>query len=558
VYRHELRKNGPTFDLKQEVFAKIPRATGMDIDASGRLYLASWRGGEAAVNVGPNVGFVARVTPRGLKPTPCPKLKEAGRDELLAHVAGPNSVVRLLAQREVLRRGRDAETSRLLGRLASDAETPLEGRVAAIFTLKQLDGRDSQVPLLRLGEDAAVREFALRALTDRAGESAGLGAKPFLAALGDPSPRVRAQALISPGRLNGPAAAKHILPLTTRPKGSAMPTKRPVHAQPDPDRVVTHLADRTLIKLNAVEECLKALDGPHREGALRAMRAMHDKRAVEGLIKHLATARDPERRRGVLATLIRLYHREADYQGSGWGIRPDSTGPYYDRQEWASSRRIGAVVTQAALDGDPATAGFLRAELARHKVSLAGLPGADAVGEAEKESQTPIAVQKADPKNPNQMGNLPYEAAARRALGAKGDAAKGKLLFTSQSCASCHTDADGQTPKGPHLVDIGKRYKADELVESILKPSAKLAQGFEGYTFTLVSGKVFTGFVVSESATGMQFRDATGVLRELKQSEIESRTMQKQSIMPEGLADSLTPEQLADLIAYLQSLKGPD
>ena len=47
VYRHELKPNGPTFDLKQEVFLKMPRATGMDIDGSGRLYVASWRGGEA-------------------------------------------------------------------------------------------------------------------------------------------------------------------------------------------------------------------------------------------------------------------------------------------------------------------------------------------------------------------------------------------------------------------------------------------------------------------------------------------------------------------------------
>ena len=62
------------------------------------------------------------------------------------------------------------------------------------------------------------------------------------------------------------------------------------------------------------------------------------------------------------------------------------------------------------------------------------------------------------------------------------------------------TTADGQAPKGPHLVDIGKRYKPDELVESILKPSAKLAQGYESYTFAMVDGTVVTGFVVSEAA----------------------------------------------------------
>src|SRR5262249_158865 len=86
VYRHELEKKGATFVLKQEVFLKVPRATGMDIDASGRLYVASWMGGEASVYVGPRVGFVARVAPRKLKPTPFPDLKKATIDQLMGHL----------------------------------------------------------------------------------------------------------------------------------------------------------------------------------------------------------------------------------------------------------------------------------------------------------------------------------------------------------------------------------------------------------------------------------------------------------------------------------------
>jgi hypothetical protein len=49
-------------------------------------------------------------------------------------------------------------------------------------------------------------------------------------------------------------------------------------------------------------------------------------------------------------------------------------------------------------------------------------------------------------------------------------------------------------------------------------------------------------------------RDVTGVQREFQSDEIETRARQTQSAMPEGIADALTPEQLADLIAYLQSL----
>src|SRR5262249_20661867 len=158
-------------------------------------------------------------------------------------------------------------------------------------TLKQLDGKDSNPALLKLVGDAAVREFALRALTDRKKELEGLEAKPFVAALADESPRVRAQALVSLNRFNDPAASKEIFALTARPKGSTMPTTRPLQNQPDPDRVIPHLAVRALVALDASDACLEALDGPNWQGALWAMRYMHSEKAVDGLIKKLGTVR---------------------------------------------------------------------------------------------------------------------------------------------------------------------------------------------------------------------------------------------------------------------------
>ena len=128
-------------------------------------------------------------------------------------------------------------------------------------------------------------------------------------------------------------------------------------------------------------------------------------------------------------------------------------------------------------------------------------------------------------------------------------------MFRRQSCAACHTTADGQTPKGPHLVDIGKRYKPAELIESVIKPSAKLAQGYESYLFLTTAGQTITGFVVSEAADAVVVREANSVRRVLKKTEIEQRSAQKVSVMPEGLVANLTSEQLADLLAYLQSLK---
>jgi putative membrane-bound dehydrogenase-like protein len=552
VYQHPLRAHGATFDLEQKVFLKFPRPTGMDMDVNGNLYVNSWRGGEASVYVGPNVGFVARISPKGAKQGPAPKLKEASLAQLIGYLSEPNHPLRLHSQREIIGRGRSAETTKALSELAANSDATLPARVAAMFALKQLDGKDAQPLLLQLTKDAKVREFALRALTDRKRELDGLETKLFVSALGDESARVKAQALISIGRLGDATAAKAIVPLTMRPKGTGLPTTKPIWAQPDPDRVLPHLAMRALILLNASDACLEALDGPSAEGAFLALRNMHETKAVEGLIKKLGTVRDTDVRKGILATLIRLYYREADYTGSWWGIRPESIGPYWDNQEWALSKRIGAVVTSAVQDGDAQTVAFLRKELNRHKVALAGA-GKETTPTPEKE--TPIVIAKADPKDPNHVGNMPYEVAVKKTLDAKGDAIKGKAFFKSQSCFACHTDADGQTPKGPHLVEIGKRYSSTEILESILKPSAKIAQGFETYTFVMNDGKQFTGFIVTQSAKTVKIRESTGIQRELKLEETDSRQIQTQSAMPDGLVSNMTPGQLADLLAYLQSLK---
>src|SRR5262249_39543718 len=114
----------------------------MDLDGSGRMYVASWRGGSAVGFEGPNIGFVARVIPKGLKSEPFPDLKKADLEGLVGLLGASQAVGRLHAQREILRRGRDAQSSQALVALSSNRNAPLEGRIAAIFTLKQLDGKD--------------------------------------------------------------------------------------------------------------------------------------------------------------------------------------------------------------------------------------------------------------------------------------------------------------------------------------------------------------------------------------------------------------------------------
>jgi len=551
VYLHNFPASGATFAPHQELFLKIPRPTDIDVDGSGRMYVSSWKNGKFSYG-GPNVGFVAQVTPRNYVPRPFPNVGDADDGQLVGMLAMPSAVYRLHAQRELLRRGAQQQRFAQLRQLATDQKAPLHGRVAAVFTLGQFEHDTVVAQLLELADVAAIREWVLRTLTDRTARLKQVPTAPFLAALQDDNPRVRAQALISLGRLGRVETAEAMLPLTKRQTG-AVASGKDAHKLPDPGRVIPHLAVRALVSVGGVDACLKALAGPDHDGAQWALKSMHTPQAVNGLIRQLSTQRDDLRRRASLTTLLRLYYREADYKGDWWGTRPDTSGPYYDRHSWEMSGAIARVLKTVLEDADETTAQHLLTQLASHKVQIEGLPKTAAA--TAPQDTRPLVIPKADPNNKHQIGNRDVSDVLADVTRLPGDVGRGQKLFEAQSCAKCHTTANGQTPKGPHLVDIGKRYKLPELVESILKPSAKIAQGFDTYVFATTDGKVLTGFVASESAQAVEIRQLTGLPISLPKDKIEERVRQTKSMMPEGMVNNLTAEQLADVLAYLRSLK---
>jgi putative heme-binding domain-containing protein len=311
---------------------------------------------------------------------------------------------------------------------------------------------------------------------------------------------------------------------------------------------------QALVDLKAIGPCLESLSGPHRAAALAVLRRIHDPQTVDGLFARLAGAWSDAERTDIWEALIRLYHREGDFTTDSpawWGTRPDTTGPVYHRQTWSESERIGAAVRIALAEGSPELRAALQAILKKHVVKIDG-SAADSV---MAESQQAIRIPEVDPANPKLIANMKYETVLEQVLAVQNaDAARGAVLFRQQSCINCHTFANGQQPRGPHLVDIGKRYKPAELVESIVQPSRRIAQGFDTWAFAMADGKVHTGFVVLESAETVTLRDATGIAKDLIREQIDDRVKQEISMMPQGIVGNLTPEQLADLLAWLATL----
>lgn len=520
VFRHPLEAKGAGFAAKQEDFLRLDRVTSLDVDGRGRLYASSWRGGEFSYK-GPNVGFVVRLDPKGSAPPPFPDLKQATDAALVAHHAAPGQVLRFRAQRELLRRKAAVQAD--LEKLAA-GDAPLAGRAAAIFTLKQLGG--ATPALLRLAAKDEIREFALRAMADR--DFADVPAEPFVKGLSDPNPRVRAAAATGLARLGKADAAL-------------------VAAADDADPVVAHLAYRALASLGAAKLCLASESA----GAYRALRGMHSAEAVEGLIAKLDSLKGPARL-APLTALVRLYYREGDWANPGdwWGTRPDTWGPYYRRAKWEQTPKIEARL-KSALE-DPELKAPLLAQLLRHKVPLAG-SATDAVAAGPDVDLRRVLEQQS--KNAkNGVGGMTLEAATSAVLKESGDAALGAQLFKRQGCTACHTISPDEAPKGPMLLDIAKRYDKAALLQSVLKPNAVIAQGFESWIFGMSNGDRVSGFVTSEGAEDLTIRTVNGEQITLVKGRIEQRRKADLSMMPEGIVAALSPKEVASLLAFLETL----
>ncbi len=154
------------------------------------------------------------------------------------------------------------------------------------------------------------------------------------------------------------------------------------------------------------------------------------------------------------------------------------------------------------------------------------------------------------------VSTVPYEELAARVGAVTGDIALGRTLYTRQGCAACHTASPEETEKGPYLGGITTRYSRAELIESIVRPAAKIAQGFATNFFDTTDGRHFEGFVVREGGTEVVIRDLVGVETTIRKDQIKVRGVREGSIMPPGLADTLTLHELASLLAYLGSTTG--
>ena len=138
-----------------------------------------------------------------------------------------------------------------------------------------------------------------------------------------------------------------------------------------------------------------------------------------------------------------------------------------------------------------------------------------------------------------------------------GDIRRGQVVFHSEkaACYSCHAIGYRGGNVGPDLTKIGSIRSERDLLEAIVFPSASLVRSFEPITVAMSDGKLFNGLLRGETAD--ELRLATGVNQEARiaRREIEEIRPSTVSIMPAGLDQQLSHQELADLVAFLKACK---
>lgn len=339
----------------------------------------------------------------------------------------------------------------------------------------------------------------------------------------------------------------------TTPQISGAPTKEGPHATPNSAIILPHVAVKALTELDSIDACLAALGTSNRQGALWALRYRFDPKVVETVLAQAKAAQGTQREE-LTELLARLYQKEKPYDGSWWwGTRPDTRGPFYHGETWEAS--VG--VEQFLLGEYKAAKGEQKQALAilneRYRMAL---PGVEPVAVAATEAEEPKVDLTKIAGKAGEVGKMSIEDVMLALDTHKGDPKKGAAIFTSQGCVACHTTEAGQPLKGPHMGQVGAVLNREQIAESILKPNASISQGFATVMISTKDGKAVTGFITGETSDQLELRDIAGQVHKVKAADVSQRHELEISMMPPGLANALSMDDFASLIAYLAGKKG--
>lgn len=560
-------------------------------------------------------GRIWRIVPTDFKRPKPPRLGNATTAELVTLLEHPNGWHRDAASRLLYAR-QDKDAVLALRQFVSESKSPL-ARMHALHTLRGLQSLTSIEVIAALGDPhPRVREHALR-LAENFGLSAGL-AKRFQALVDDPDPRVRYQLAFTLGSYRQESTTKLLARLALKESDSPWLRLAVLCSARERGAEVFSLllADSTYrtsasgkVLLIALTTQTGAANQKDEIAALvRAIDAVPDteKSLARELVQAFVMKLPPAARTqfaglatGKAGTILKelladamktTANEKADPAARVAAIRTLGLASFQDAKpllvkcldvKQPQPVQLAALEVLARFDSSdvpaiiltewPGMSPKLRATaaetlLARPAWVIAFL---DAV---EKKVVLPTDLEPARVqlllKSPDEKvrtrvaklfaGTGPSKrqdviAKYQKALELKGDVMKGKMAF-KDACASCHKLEGVGESIGPDLASI-KNRGSEAVLTNILDPNREVLPQYYTYLLTTDEDVIISGMIVAETANTVTIRKTDGMSETVQRVNIQSLRSTGLSAMPEGLEEKLNLQAMADLLAYLNSIK---
>jgi putative heme-binding domain-containing protein len=290
---------------------------------------------------------------------------------------------------------------------------------------------------------------------------------------------------------------------------------------------------------DVVRQFIKSSDPGVRVAAIQSVALWRDKHAVNSLIDVLSTVDDPHVLRVAAMALGRI--------GQAHATVPLLECYSGDMDPFLKHALTYAIYEIGELNGlpkqHPVTKRVQRMlKLDRTTIRSAKYPE--------------IKFIKADKPDPETAARQKEQLDTLVASLPQGDALRGEKLFHNREkakCVTCHLKGSEGVRLGPDLTRIGAIRSERDLLEAIVLPSASISRYHETVNVVTHDGKVISGLLVKEDVSTMFLASAEGAMQAVAYADIDRARYSNVSLMPEGYGKILTPNEIADIVAYLKA-----
>ncbi len=290
----------------------------------------------------------------------------------------------------------------------------------------------------------------------------------------------------------------------------------------------------------------------------------NDKRITVDLLRQLVSSRDEALVTEAVRTLANVPTDEArdvllsaaQAKGLSVRVRADAIAGLGQQAASQQGSQVGDVLLSLAEQEDPS----IRREALRSLrfVTLSNSSSERLAAVAKRYPDSAVAVQNAlSPRHWVQGRPEVVDTAAwlKRIDGLPGvaDPEAGERIFRHTGiggCANCHRHSGRGNVVGPDLSLVDKQGDRASILRSLLEPNRDVAPQYFATALELENGQTFVGILLRSSSVDV-YRDATGKERVFQKTDVVARKELKASLMPTGLVDQLSDEDLRDLLAFL-------